>query len=209
MKHDKFWYDNPGILFQQNRLAEFFPDIKMNLNEKLNSLTRLLIYIGMVLYFYNNNYLYLFIGIIGIIITYSIYYIKLNNSIIKDKYYNYKNKKINYIKPTKNNPFMNILLNEYGTKNNREALIKKNINDKSVKKMIDNKFNINLYKNIDDIYNLNNSQRQYYTNPITTIPNDQNKFAKWLYNTGPTCKEKTINCSNNIYTSLKANSLKT
>jgi hypothetical protein len=179
----------------------------MNLYEKLNSITRLLIYIGLTLYFYNNNYLYLFIIIIGIIITYTIYCINLNNSIIKDKYNNYTNNKLNYIKPTKNNPFMNISLYEYGKNNNREALIKKNINNKNVKKMIENKFNINLYKNIDDIYSSNNSQRQYYTNPITTIPNKQNKFAKWLYKTKPTCKENTINCYNNLYTPLNANSI--
>ena len=34
------------------------------------------------------------------------------------------------------------------------------------------------------------SSRQFYTNPSTTIPNDQEAFAKWLYyNPEKTCKE--------------------
>ena len=35
----------------------------------------------------------------------------------------------------------------------------------------------------------NNSQRQFVTNPSTTIPNDQSKFASRLYGTPKTCKE--------------------
>ena len=41
-------------------------------------------------------------------------------------------------------------------------------------------------------------ERQFYTTPINTIPNDQTEFAKWLYDSGPTCKEKTTECINTI-----------
>ena len=40
-----------------------------------------------------------------------------------------------------------------------------------------------------------NSQRQFYTLPSTTIPNDPNNdFGKWLYNSSQTCKENQNNC---------------
>ena len=31
-----FWYNNPSILFQYNKLNEFYPNINMDLNDKLN-----------------------------------------------------------------------------------------------------------------------------------------------------------------------------
>ena len=34
--------------------------------------------------------------------------------------------------------------------------------------------------------------------PVTNVYNDQTEFAKWLYDTGPTCKENTINCFDTI-----------
>ena len=50
-------------------------------------------------------------------------------------------------------------------------------------------------RDVGDLYGKSNSQRQYYTAPSTTIPNEQTKFAKWLYQTSSTCKEDTKYCS--------------
>lgn len=98
--------------------------------------------------------------------------------------YNY-----NYVRPTKDNPFMNILLTDYKNNPNRESLNKKPNNNLNIKKLIDKKFSKNLYKDFSDVFEKQNSQRQYYTTPITTIPNKQKQFANWLYDIGPTCKE--------------------
>ena len=64
------------------------------------------------------------------------------------------------------------------------------------------KFGYNLYRDVGDLYGKNNSQRQYYTMPATTMPNDQTAFAKWCYNTGPTCKERGLYCAP-IYSPVK------
>ena len=34
-EHDKFWYDDIKILFNTQRLTEFFPNKNMNMDEKL------------------------------------------------------------------------------------------------------------------------------------------------------------------------------
>ena len=99
------------------------------------------------------------------------------------------NDKTNIISPSNNNPFMNITLNDW-EKPNREALIKMplaNVGD--IHKDINEKFNENLYRDLSDVFEKENSQRQFYTTPITTIPNQQDKFADWLYKTDKTCKE--------------------
>ena len=95
---------------------------------------------------------------------------------------------------------MNVLITDYQSNPNREAIIKKEPNNKTIKEQIENKFEINLYKDVGDIFGKENSQRQYYTNPVTTIPNDQQKFANWLYNTRPSCKEGNgIQCIRNNF----------
>ena len=109
-----------------------------------------------------------------------------------------------YVKPSVNNPFMNITLNDYNDNPNREALNKANsyintdLNDNVTKK-----FNYNLYRDADDIYDRVTTQRQFYTMPITTIPNRQDSFSKWLYSTPPTCKENGTSCIKGNYEHLK------
>ena len=64
---------------------------------------------------------------------------------------------------------------------------------------IDTKFNNDLYRDANDIFGKNNSQRQFYTVPGGSIPNDQEAFTKWLYQTPPTCKEgNKVQCFANI-----------
>jgi len=63
-----------------------------------------------------------------------------------------------------------------------------------VKKKIDEYFDNNLYKDVNDVFGKMNSQRQFYTMPWTTIPNAQDEFAKWLYLNPKTCKEDQDFC---------------
>tara|TARA_X000000950_G_C13744212_1_gene589786 strand:+ start:214 stop:891 length:678 start_codon:yes stop_codon:yes gene_type:complete len=180
---DKFWHDDIEILFKYDRMDEFFPSKDMTLEEKLNSLTRLSMYLSAVLTAYSGNTKYLYIFIITLGLTYLIY---LNMS---DKFMeNYGN--VEYIKPTLNNPFMNVMPDDYIKRPNRESINKANqyINP-HLNEKIDEKCNYNLYKDADDIFERNTTQRQFYTMPVTTIPNEQSKLARWLYLTPPTCKE--------------------
>lgn len=202
-KGDNFWSDNPRILFNKDKLHLFFPTKEMTLIEKLNAIARLSIYLGVLLYIfsgYKSNYL--FISIIVMIITIFIYKNQKNNMEMYFNSYNNSSQNIENEKilignkdctqPTTNNPFMNINLIT-DPKNKKKAC--KSWNSNPIKNNIENKFKYNLYRDVSDLYNKNNSQRQYYTMPSTTIPNDQTAFAKWCFNTGPTCKEKTLYCA--------------
>ena len=100
---------------------------------------------------------------------------------------------------------MNIAHSDYIKNPNRESLNKANnyINPKLNNDMY-TKFDDNLYRDADDIFNRKANQRQFYTMPVTTIPNEQSKFANWLYKTPPTCKEGNgERCISNNYESLK------
>ena len=46
-----------------------------------------------------------------------------------------------------------------------------------------------LFKDLGDSWGFEQSMRQWYANPITTIPNDQEAYGKFLYGDMPSCKE--------------------
>ena len=60
----------------------------------------------------------------------------------------------------------------------------------------------NIFRDANDLYDRGLSIRQFYTIPGKTIPNDQNTFAQWLYNTNnnkKSCKEgNQIRCIQNL-----------
>jgi hypothetical protein len=166
----------------------------MTRNEKLNSITRLIVYVSFALTMYNNNTKYMYITLIGMA---SILFF------VKNEKKNIEEFNETCQKPTKNNPFMNVLVSDYP--GNKEFIEKKIAcsSDADIKKAIDTNFDLGLYKDSDNLFNKNNSQRQFYTNPSTTIPNDQDSYSKWLYKSSESCKENTINCSSNIHERLQ------
>jgi hypothetical protein len=182
--NNNFWFYNPSILFDNTKIYDFIPNKNMILEEQLNSIVRLSIYISITLTLINKKMNHMYIAIMTSIFTYLIYFYSKKNE------EEFQNKKEKIIKPSQDNPFMNINQNDYLNNPNRESASKlKNNIDSILNNEIDKHFNYNLYKDVEDVFNRRNSQRQFYTTPVTTIPNEQTKFAKWLYKSPPTCKE--------------------
>lgn len=94
-------------------------------------------------------------------------------------------------RPTQDNPLMNSLVDHYGTGDHPSAC---NANDDDIREEIEVNFNKDLYRDVEDLWNKKNSQRQFYTTPSTSIPNNQKEFAEWLYKVPFTCKENNENC---------------
>lgn len=94
-------------------------------------------------------------------------------------------------KPTKDNPFMNPIVTEYNTDDPPQAC---NADDEDIKDMIEKKFSDGLYMDIDDLYNLKSTQRNFYTVPVPAIPPDSVAFAQWLNRRPLTCKENQEEC---------------
>ena len=148
---------------------------------------------------YSKDYNNLYIPIICGVLTYIIYYR------YKDTYTDYIKTasmndqlddliKVNDLQsscrvPTKDNPFMNPLLNEYSNDKIPQPGSCPSYNNKGVQKRVEDLFENGLYKDFKDVFNKNNSQRQFYTVPGKTVPNDQASFVQWCYGPPPTCKE--------------------
>lgn len=180
---DTIWFKNFGVLLKYPN--EFFPDEKMSKARRLNALVRASIYVGLILTILKRDTLYLYIPILMMIITY-----------LMSEYQPIKEEtKEDFVdgelctKPTYENPFMNA--NLITDRRDRAPACK---STPKIKKDIKEKFNMNLYRDVADLYGKNNSQREYYTMPSTTIPNNQTSFAKWCYKAPTTCKEESIRC---------------
>lgn len=179
-----FWLYNPKILLDNYHI--FFPQSNFSLIKNLNAIVRLVLY-------------YL---IICILISYKIedaIQLFLITCIISILIYNLHNREhftnhdVITVKrtSTKDNPVMNPTVLDYNSN-------KKIVTDDSVNNEI-------LNKNIVDglSYEINSSskkliERNFYPMPVKNVVNEQTEFAKFLYDTGPTCKEKTIMCYNSL-----------
>ena len=94
-------------------------------------------------------------------------------------------------KPTKDNPFMNPDITEY---NNGDPPGACNLDDEDIKDDMRVNFNHDLFRDVDELWERKNSQRQFYTTPNTSIPNQQKEFAEWCYKIPKICKEDNVNC---------------
>ena len=93
-----------------------------------------------------------------------------------------------YTPPTSRNLFMNVLVDQI--KYNPDRPPAAPINNPTVKQTIDDYFRVQWFSDPTDVFGKNQSQRQFVTQPSTTVPNDQGAFANWLYKIpGKTCKE--------------------
>ena len=96
-------------------------------------------------------------------------------------------------KPTVDNPYANIVFSDYLDAGNVASPC--NVDDDELPKRSLELYNSTIFRNVDDVFERENSQRLFYTLPVNTIPNKQTEFAHWLYDTGPRCKEDTSKCT--------------
>jgi hypothetical protein len=90
--------------------------------------------------------------------------------------------------PTAANPFMNVLLTEIGDNPYRKPAA--NVQGYRVRNELDDYFQTMFSSDPGDVFQHTQGQRQFYTTPSSTVPNDQGSFADWLYRVpGQTCKE--------------------
>lgn len=93
-------------------------------------------------------------------------------------------------RPTADNPFMNPSQDDMNKDNVPVAC---NVDDEDIRNDMDLKFTQDMYRDIDDVFDKKNSQRQFYT-VAHNIPNDMEAFARWCYKFPPTCKTNQERC---------------
>lgn len=196
---ERIWYKDPKDFFTNiNNIAKFIPDPKMTYIEQLNAAYRFSLYFSLAVLIVKRDVRVLFFAVFVAIFTYVLSFYDEQQHVVKEKLTEKLNVRIDRRKnacslPTKDNPYMNVLMSDYKEFPTRPKAC--NINNKDVKKAMTEYGSESIYQDMDDVFNRKAGDRQFYTTPVTTIPNSQNEFAHWLYNTGTTCKEKSIMCT--------------
>ena len=203
------WINNPKILFDTDKIFNLWPLESMSREEKINSMSRLVLFITLFGIFIFRDVKILLTGIITLVIlilTY--YYLNRNNNLsilnkLKEGFSDetfYNNNKNNYTNPNKDNPIMNILLPEIQDDPHRKTAapsynnaVKQEIN-KSTKDFVkknfnDDKIDTKLFNDLGDKIQFEQSMRQFYTTPNTQIPNNQKEFAQFCYGNMASCKD--------------------
>lgn len=219
---EPFWYDDFSVLYNFQYITRFYPSYWMSVSEKLNASVRFSIYFAILLVLYKNNSNYLYIPIITLLITYYLWNNKAkfftNNELFNGSYID------NKLEPTFDNPFMNPNLVVQDPKTylpkQQNKKVRFDVNhhidtndDVKIKQDIQDKFNARLYQSVGDVFEKENSQRQFYCVPSRTYPNDQTAFAKWRFGLEDTCKagndSKCLNYDNEIRGSADIEAIRT
>lgn len=201
MENNDILFNNIGLLFDKNHIFEIVPTKSMNNSQKVNAIIRFSLFLSILIYLFTENYLYLYIFLITIVVAYFIYIFSNkeffqgekgetnkksqeesgDKSSEATKHPKKENKiKVECVMPTTNNPLMNPLIGE------RKSYKKTSCpnTEEKIEGMIESKINASILDPSTKYF-----QRNMYTMPNTSTPNDQTTFAKWLYNTPVSCSE--------------------
>ncbi len=205
---EKIWFKDIKHLFTEQNYGKFFPSKEMTFNEQLNSLVRFSIYFSIVVFLLQKDTVIFMIPVFACLFTYFIYTVDTQNKYNEKMYFKEKNlyndRHDNELcqLPSKENPFMNVLISDYALNPTKKKAC--DVTRSNIKKQTQKYFDKNLYRSVSDIFNKEASDRQWITNPITTIPNDASSFAQWCWGQGATCKEGNGNkCYSNLYRQVK------
>jgi len=171
-----FWLDNPVILLN----PEIIPDPKMNNTEKLNAVARLALIFLILVYLLEGDLKWMSFSVALLLLT-----------IVFRK--NVENLEQATCHPkTINNPFGNFTVGDYMTDPNRPEVCEPD-NIKKSENLAEKGIPL-----IADFYNRDIALRDFYTQPVTTVINRQNDFAKFLMgSTSGDCKTNGNNCLEN------------
>jgi len=197
---ESVWYTDISNFITTDNFHKILPLMYMTFEEKLNALLRFFLYLSIVLSLVMVDAKYLSIFIIAALLSYLFYQFETRDRTYAENFLKERDLEIvdNKLctRTTVENPFMNPSIVDIQYNSNRPAAC----DIDKVKDRVENNFKKRVFKDVNDIWGKDYSAREFYTVPSTTIPNDQEGYAKWLYGTPATCKEGNgLECKRNTY----------
>lgn len=217
-----FWYQDPNILFDTKFIFEFFPLNNMSFNQKLNALSRTIIFATIILFIFKRSLGLLlgsFVSLLSIYIHYTFHQKKKEG--FETDNFEVRNPALDYLRdnniavpknmfqpPSSKNPFSNALLTDNVNRKPAAPIVNQNVKNNILKQAIQlvNESNPGqpeisdkLFTNLGDMLGFEQSLRQFHTTANTTIPNDQGAFADFCYGSMNSCKSGNLfNCAKNL-----------
>jgi len=218
---ENYWFqDLAGTIFNLDMAIKIIPNNDMTYAEKINTMVRLSIYIGVILALFYANFLFLYIPILTMLGTYILYLFRLD-ALDKTRATVGPNATLNQISGKAMNSLLSKNMSGMSGSGNGETFedilnirrcvrpsnenpfmnplaFDSRLRDAACDAVkpenqlqIEKEYNRHVIKDISDIWNHNSGRRQFYTVASTTYPNNQEAFANWLYKVPPTCKESS------------------
>ena len=183
----QFWLKDPTILFKPDRITSLYPQKTDSFEEKLNSISRLVILLTILGFVYTRS-IRMVIACALTLFAIAIVYRNKTKESIKEGLAVEKAPPAVFTSPTKNNPLMNVLLTDIESNPTRPPAepafapkVEAQINENAVDPRI--------FKDLGDNVEFETSMRSFYATANTQIPNDQTAFAQFCYGDMPSCKE--------------------
>jgi len=184
---EKAWFDDINVLFQSDKISNFWPSAEQPINERVNNASRFIIYASAIIYMYRRDIRVITLACALLTALYVLYRTgriqKLDiKSLIPNAF-------LGCQKPTKENPMANVLYGDYTENPNRDGACEYSTVRELVQANLDKTFT-------SDPGKRNIASRAFYSNPSTTIPNDQTAFAEALYGkkNAPHCRDDPSMC---------------
>jgi hypothetical protein len=203
---EAIWYDDMSRWWASDRYYKVLPTADMSLAGKLNAVVRLFVYAGAAAALVAQDARWLFLGIVAAAASAALYEYERRRVADAEKFLQARQLDVvdNALcaRSTVDNPFMNPSVADIKDTPNRPRAC--NASNAGVAAVVERNFNKRLFRSAGDLWDRMASQRQFYTMPATTTPNDRESFQKWVYGSGPTCKEGNGGqCYRNMYRSLQ------
>lgn len=180
MQTERVWFQNVKELFKYP--SRFWPTRDQSPGGQVNAVVRLLMYVTLVTYAYNREDKVLYFGIFLVTLASMAYNGKPGGRLATIAPTKCR-------RPSRHNPFMNTLIGEYGKEHTPPC------DYEDVKEDVRKHFNHGLPRDIEDIYEKQNSQREFLSMPNGGLPPDSRQFAEFLYGGMKNCKTFPAHCT--------------
>jgi hypothetical protein len=179
------WISDPTILWNKDHIYEIIPNDSMSYDQKFNAITRLIILITILIFFFKMTLTIIFIGLITVLIVR--YFYK------KESFTTFYERTVSPIitLPTVANPLMNVLMTEYTDDPKRKEAAPSYVPaiEAQINQSVKQQNKLDIYQNKFSDYQLDQSMRNFYTTANSTIPNKQGEFADFCYGDMISAKE--------------------
>lgn len=189
---DGCWVDDPYLLVKPARLIEFFPVADQTVGERVNALSRLVIYIGVGTSILGKQTAGMQIAVLVLGVIFVLWRTAGRNKITVNpddaliESFDVLPEKCT--EPAPGNPYMNYVP---GDPVDRGPACR----GPGTEQMVTNYFEEGLYADVtENVFMKPGSDRSFFTQPVTTHLNDREKWADWLYrdtNLGSDSVERT------------------